>query len=282
MNPVALTELAAVAVAAPAHTVAGGLWKSALIILGSLAVLLAGRVLIRRMLSMVAEAPGLVRLVGSKGRAGTVPSRSAVRRERRTDTVASLLNNALTIVVSVVAVLMLLDVWGFPAGPLLTSVGIVGIAVAFGFQQVFRDYLAGIFITVEDQFGIGDLIETSEVKGRVRAMSLRITTVESEDGAVWYLRNGEILRVANHSQGVTTTSLPLQEARTGSHAEASAPATPASDAPTAATTRITRVGDPDHNPAPRPTAAASDAQAAVGPSADAKTRHQAPAQKETE
>ena len=85
--------------------------------------------------------------------------------------------------------------------PLLTSVGILGVAIGFGAQQLIRDFLAGIFITIEDQYGIGDVIETSEVVGTVESVGLRITRVRSEDGAIWYLRNGEILRVGNRSQG---------------------------------------------------------------------------------
>jgi small conductance mechanosensitive channel len=89
-------------------------------------------------------------------------------------------------------------------GSLLTSVGILGIAIGFGAQQLIRDFLAGIFITLEDQYGIGDVIETSEVIGTVESVGLRITRVRAEDGTVWYLRNGEILRVGNRSQGPYT------------------------------------------------------------------------------
>jgi small conductance mechanosensitive channel len=85
--------------------------------------------------------------------------------------------------------------------PLLTSVGILGVAIGFGAQQLIRDFLAGIFITIEDQYGIGDVIETSEVVGTVESVGLRITRVRANDGAIWYLRNGEILRVGNRSQG---------------------------------------------------------------------------------
>ncbi|MET4146200.1 small-conductance mechanosensitive channel [Arthrobacter sp. UYCo732] len=88
--------------------------------------------------------------------------------------------------------------------PLLTSVGILGIAIGFGAQQLIRDFLAGIFITLEDQYGIGDVIETSEVIGTVESVGLRITRVRAEDGTIWYLRNGEILRVGNRSQGTYT------------------------------------------------------------------------------
>ena len=85
--------------------------------------------------------------------------------------------------------------------PLLASVGVVGIAIGFGCQQLIRDFLAGIFITIEDQYGIGDVIQTSEVIGTVEYLGLRITRVMAEDGTFWYLRNGEILRLGNRSKG---------------------------------------------------------------------------------
>ncbi len=100
--------------------------------------------------------------------------------------------------------------------PLLTSVGILGIAIGFGAQQLIRDFLAGIFITLEDQYGIGDVIETSEVVGVVESMNLRITRVRADDGTIWYLRNGEILRVGNRSQGtyIAPPAPPADEADT--------------------------------------------------------------------
>lgn len=220
------------------------------ILAGALLVIFAGRVFIGRTLHAVAETPGLIRLMSMRSASHRERRREGARRERRTKTVASLLNNALTVIVCVVSFLMILDVWGLPVGPLLTSVGIVGVAIGFGFQQIFRDYLAGIFITVEDQFGIGDLIETSEVKGRVRAMSLRITTVEAEDGAIWYLRNGEILRVANHSQGISTTALPVTAQPAAAEPDSTEPvkADPAQTAPGTAPTTVVRRIDPEDSP----------------------------------
>ena len=101
----------------------------------------------------------------------------------------------------VITVMYVLQNLNVNIAPLLTSVGILGVAIGFGAQQLIRDFLAGIFITIEDQYGIGDIIETSEVVGTVESMGLRITRVRAEDGTVWYLRNGEILRVGNRSQG---------------------------------------------------------------------------------
>ncbi|HEY8294678.1 MAG TPA: mechanosensitive ion channel domain-containing protein, partial [Micrococcaceae bacterium] len=123
------------------------------------------------------------------------------RRVQRAETIGSLLTSITTVTIVVVVALYVLVAFEINVGPLLTSVGILGVAIGFGCQQLIRDFLAGIFITMEDQYGIGDYIETSEVRGVVESVGLRITRVKGDDGAIWYLRNGEILRVGNRSQG---------------------------------------------------------------------------------
>ena len=134
------------------------------------------------------------------------------RRVQRAETIGSLLNSIVGVLVVVITGMYVLQNLDINIAPLLTSVGILGVAIGFGAQQLIRDFLAGIFITIEDQFGIGDVIETSEVVGVVESMGLRITRVRSDDGAIWYLRNGEILRVGNRSQG---TYVPLHESPDG-------------------------------------------------------------------
>jgi small conductance mechanosensitive channel len=135
------------------------------------------------------------------------------RRVQRAETIGSLLNSIVGVLVAVITSMYVLQNLDIDIAPLLTSVGILGIAIGFGAQQLIRDFLAGIFITIEDQYGIGDVIETSEVVGVVESMGLRITRVRSEDGAIWYLRNGEILRVGNRSQGnyVPVPDMPADE-----------------------------------------------------------------------
>lgn len=123
------------------------------------------------------------------------------RRVQRARTIGTLLNSVLTIVVAVVTSFYVLIAFEIDIAPLLASVGVVGIAIGFGCQQLIRDFLAGIFIAIEDQYGIGDVIQTSEVIGTVEYVSLRITRVLGEDGTLWYLRNGEILRLGNRSKG---------------------------------------------------------------------------------
>ncbi|MCB5272835.1 putative MscS family protein YkuT [Arthrobacter sp. SO5] len=123
------------------------------------------------------------------------------RRVQRANTIGALLNSVVGVLVAVITTMYVLKNLNVDIAPLLTSVGILGIAIGFGAQQLIRDFLAGIFITLEDQYGIGDVIESSEVVGTVESMGLRITRVRAEDGTIWYLRNGEILRVGNRSQG---------------------------------------------------------------------------------
>lgn len=134
------------------------------------------------------------------------------RRVQRAETIGSLLNSIVGVLVAVITIMYVLQNLDVNIAPLLTSVGILGVAIGFGAQQLIRDFLAGIFITIEDQYGIGDIIETSEVVGVVESMGLRITRVRSADGAIWYLRNGEILRVGNRSQG---TYVPVPDTAAG-------------------------------------------------------------------
>jgi moderate conductance mechanosensitive channel len=133
------------------------------------------------------------------------------RRVQRANTIGSLLISVISVLVAVITIMYVLKNLNVDIAPLLTSVGILGVAIGFGAQQLIRDFLAGIFITIEDQYGIGDVIETSEVVGTVESMGLRITRVRAEDGTVWYLRNGEILRVGNRSQGTYVPAEPSSD-----------------------------------------------------------------------
>ncbi|GAA5230116.1 hypothetical protein GCM10025779_09290 [Arthrobacter cryoconiti] len=123
------------------------------------------------------------------------------RRIQRAQTIGTLLNSIATVLVVVLTGFYVLLAFNVNIAPLVASVGVVGIAIGFGSQQLIRDFLAGIFLTLEDQYGIGDIIQTSEVIGRVEYLGLRVTRVMGEDGTLWYLRNGEILRLGNRSKG---------------------------------------------------------------------------------
>jgi len=136
---------------------------------------------------------------------------SDARRAQRTRAVGSLLKSVSSfLVVSISAVLILAEL-GIDIAPLLASAGIAGVALAFGAQNLVRDFLAGIFMTLEDQYGIGDTVDLGSASGTVIAVGLRTTTVRAGDGTIWHVRNGEVLRVGNSSQGeaVVTINLPL-------------------------------------------------------------------------
>jgi small-conductance mechanosensitive channel len=120
-----------------------------------------------------------------------------------------------TAVVFSIAGLMVLSELGLDLAPLLASAGIAGIALGFGAQSLVKDLLAGLFMLLEDQYGVGDVVDLGTASGTVEAVGLRITTIRDGQGALWYLRNGEIVRVGNKSQGwsVTTVDVPVVIAR---------------------------------------------------------------------
>src|SRR5699024_1123009 len=114
-----------------------------------------------------------------------------------------------TIAIMVVATLMVLSLLGIPLAPLLASAGVGGVALGFGAQALVRDYLSGVFMILEDQYGVGDYIDAGEAVGTVEEVTLRVTRLRDLDGVVWYVRNGEILRVGNRSQGWSTVMVDL-------------------------------------------------------------------------
>jgi small conductance mechanosensitive channel len=126
---------------------------------------------------------------------------AADRSSQRARTLGSVLRSLCTAVVGVTAMIMVLSEFGVDLAPILASAGIVGIAVGFGAQNLVKDFIAGLFMLLEDQYGIGDVVDIGETVGTVEAVGLRITTIRDASGVVWYVRNGEIVRVGNKSQG---------------------------------------------------------------------------------
>ncbi|MEO3891821.1 mechanosensitive ion channel family protein [Nonomuraea sp. B5E05] len=123
------------------------------------------------------------------------------RRKQRAETMGSVLKHVASIVILGTAVLTVLDRLTIPIAPLLTSVGILGVAIGFGAQELVKDFIAGMFMLLEDQYGVGDVVDVGAAVGTVEAVTLRITRLRDADGRVWYVRNGTITRVGNESQG---------------------------------------------------------------------------------
>jgi small conductance mechanosensitive channel len=123
------------------------------------------------------------------------------RRQQRAEAIGTLLRSVITATVVIIALLLILPILGIDVAPLLASAGVLGVALGFGAQSLVKDYLSGIFLVFEDQYGVGDMVDLGEAIGVVEDVTLRITRLRDLSGVVWYVRNGEILRVANQSQG---------------------------------------------------------------------------------
>lgn len=128
------------------------------------------------------------------------PRNLAFRQAERARTVGTVLSSTLNATIWIVALFMLLGELGLNLGPLIASAGVIGVALGLGAQTIVRDVLSGILMLIEDQFGVGDDVDVLEIKGKVEKVGLRITTIREKNGTLWYLRNGEILKVGNKSQ----------------------------------------------------------------------------------
>lgn len=151
------------------------------------------------------ELPVIRRKARLLGRSLTATTFATAERQRqRIDTLGAVLRSVSTVAIWSVALLMVLDECKVNIAPLLASAGVGGVALGFGAQSLVKDFLSGIFMIVEDQYGVGDVVDTGEVTGTVVDISLRVTTIRDFSGVIWYIRNGEITRVANRSQGWST------------------------------------------------------------------------------
>ncbi|TBT83214.1 mechanosensitive ion channel [Propioniciclava sinopodophylli] len=151
---------------------------------------------------------------------GRITGTTDERHLARVKTMGSVLTNAVDIIVVLLVLLTVMRVLAIPLEPVLAASGIGGIALAFGAQSLIKDYISGMLMIFEDQFGVGDLIDTGEVKGTVEEVGLRVTRLRDAGGQIWYVRNGEILRIGNQSQGWSTGTVDVPIASTEDPARA--------------------------------------------------------------
>ena len=141
------------------------------------------------------------RAVNKLATADLIPGPGVAKRQaERARTTGSVLNSILKAVVWIIAIGMILGEFGFNLGPVIASAGVIGVAIGLGAQTLVRDILSGIFMLIEDQYGVGDQIKVLEIEGVVEKVGLRITTIRDKDEVLWYVRNGEILIIGNRSQ----------------------------------------------------------------------------------
>lgn len=163
--------------------------------------------------------PALLRPL--RNRINGPPSVEMIERSRqRAETIGAVLKSITTFLVFGIAVIEILAELGISIGPLIASAGIVGVALGFGAQNLVQDFVSGIFMMVEDQYGVGDVVDLGEAIGVVETVGMRITTLRALDGTVWYVRNGQILRVGNFSQdhSVAVIDIPLAHSSDIEHA----------------------------------------------------------------
>ncbi|HEY8302433.1 MAG TPA: mechanosensitive ion channel domain-containing protein [Jatrophihabitans sp.] len=123
------------------------------------------------------------------------------RRSQRATTIGSVLKSFVSIIILVIALMTILSELHIDLAPFIAGTSIVGVALGFGAQNVVKDFLAGMFMMLEDQYGVGDTIDFEKANGTVEAVGLRVTRLRDVNGTVWYVRNGEVVRVGNKSQG---------------------------------------------------------------------------------
>lgn len=138
---------------------------------------------------------------------------ASVRLVQRTRTLGSILSNIVNVTIVIVALLLILNVLAPTAlGSLTLLTAAIGAGLGFGAQNIVKDVLNGIFIVAEDQVGIGDVVDLGLATGIVEYVSVRVTHVRDVNGTLWYVRNGEITRIGNLSQGWSRVILDLSVA----------------------------------------------------------------------
>ncbi|WP_046504720.1 mechanosensitive ion channel family protein [Streptomyces odonnellii] len=129
---------------------------------------------------------------------------NAERRRQRSEAIGSVLRSVTSFLILGTAALMMLGALNINLAPLLASAGVAGVALGFGARNLVTDFLSGVFMILEDQYGVGDTIDAGVASGEVIEVGLRVTKLRGDNGEIWYVRNGEVKRIGNLSQGWAT------------------------------------------------------------------------------
>jgi moderate conductance mechanosensitive channel len=168
-----------------------------ILLIASVVLFLARRVIARSVAHAKEPDTGRSRL---RRREQREDATSSIRRAQRADALGALMSSVTTVVIWVLATFLILAEVGVNLAPLVAGAGVVGLAVGFGAQDLVSDFLSGVFMLAEDQFGVGDIIDVGEAVGVVEGVSLRTTRIRDVEGTLWHVPNGEIRRVGNSSQ----------------------------------------------------------------------------------
>jgi small conductance mechanosensitive channel len=182
-------------------------WVTTLLILvGAFVVNRIVRRLIKRVGRRLAQPATGQRLQTLRRRTGfeTSTGTPALRREQRAQSISDGLRSFASLIIGLITLFAILGAWGIELGSILAGAGLLGVVIGFGAQNLLRDIISGTFMLLEDQFGIGDVIDVGDAIGTVEHMSLRTTRLRDVEGVVWHVPNGEVKRVGNRSQGLVS------------------------------------------------------------------------------
>jgi small conductance mechanosensitive channel len=178
------------------------------VVIAGIAASLILRIVIRRIVNEVVRGVKRANQVDDTQELNASPI-SAMRSVQRTRTLGSVLNNTATWVIVIVVSILALTELGFSVTALVASAGILGAALGFGAQSIIKDVLNGLFMVFEDQLGVGDVVDLGIAEGVVERVGIRITEIRDVSGTLWFVRNGEILRVGNKTQDWSRVILDL-------------------------------------------------------------------------
>lgn len=178
----------------------------ALIMIGALVLRVVVRKMITRLISRMNR--------NAESKSGTLHGFlvNAERRRQRSEAIGSVLRSVASFVILGTAVLTVLPILHINLAPLLASAGVAGVAVGFGARNLVTDFLSGVFMILEDQYGVGDVIDAGVASGTVIEVGLRVTKLRGDNGEIWYVRNGEVSRIGNLSQGWAVATIDIQVA----------------------------------------------------------------------
>jgi len=190
-----------------------------LVLVAVLARVVLRRVITRAVAAAVSARPGA--RSPDPATPGTRSTTTADRRGQRIAALGSLGRSVVTFLIFAVAAVMILSELGFDITSVVAGASVVAVTIAFGVQNFVKDFISGLFLLIEDQVGVGDWVDMEKATGRVEEIGLRVTQLRDADGTVWYVRNGEVVRVGNYSQG-GPNGPPPAPAPDGAPADASA------------------------------------------------------------
>ena len=190
-----------------------GLRIALIIVIGAISLLVIRR-LIKAVTEHIADGTSLLQRGLARPLGGTevgaalrkVTPITNARRTQRARTIGSVLRSTAGIVVGSIVVLLILDQVGVNIAPFIASAGIIGVAFGFGAQSLVKDFLSGLFMLLEDQYGVGDVVDVGSAQGTVEAVGLRVTKVRDADGTLWYVRTARCSRSATRPRAGPTRS----------------------------------------------------------------------------